>query len=183
MATGELDDSGHYDPMNLWYNLADAEMGELGWATRGLALDIGDRSGVYVPVIDRLGYGSVHVIDPDVRDLSPFIGEGVLEGVFAQTLEEYVAAGHDCANAAFVMNIQPRLSKDVPFVGALIDSVVERGYLVVSMREPITSLSFRTIVERHYPGQASRVEMPLPDRARQSSHIAPNNYIQVWRRN
>jgi hypothetical protein len=147
-----------------------------------VALDVGGRAGVYVPVIGALGVGRTIIVDPAVACVDEAVRDGLVgdEDAYRMTLEKYVETGHQQGDTSFVFNIRPWLANSTDFMGALTQSVRPGGVIVASMMEASTALSFRTTMGRFYRGDVQRLEVARSRLFIPDNH--PNAYVQFWHR-
>jgi ribosomal protein L11 methylase PrmA len=117
----------------------------------GLALDVGGRTGQYIPLIYAMGADSVVLVDPDEAAVQTGIEQRSVaaEDTFVGTLESWVDdVPATKARAAFVFNILPSLVTRGGFWRAIVESVEPGGLLAVSSTEPAVALSAHTMASR-----------------------------------
>ncbi|HSW66587.1 MAG TPA: hypothetical protein VLI54_05620 [Bacillota bacterium] len=131
------------------------------------ALDIGSRYGQYVPALYALGLEDITVVEPEATNVRAAIRNGMLDAdhpqAFIGTLEERARFDYPPVDTAFVLNMYPRVLRDIQFVGALAASVRPGGLVVASFARQSDGDELNNLLQAN-PGVPLRALVPSPDR-------------------
>jgi SAM-dependent methyltransferase len=148
-----------------------------------LVLDVGGYDGCYRSVMYALGAERLVTIDRSEKVIDKGVEEGIIprDDGFKGSLEDWLATNPPHADVAYVLNMMPGASRDVGFVRALSRVIKPGGILVTSFREPISAVSFSSLVE----SQATGFTKLHPSRPGQSAPPLDgmrNKFLYFWQK-